>query len=108
MPSFASRNWKPSICLQLSLSLSPRDQNFDFKLSRRHRFLETVTTILIIFVNAFQMSPPVVVSTGLAITNPLIAYRALLATKRIDPDPAQVCVVVLCLFHSVSVRIVFV
>jgi len=30
------------------------------------------------------------VSTGLVITNPLVAYRALLATKRIDPDPAQV------------------
>ncbi|KAL3424613.1 AFG1-like ATPase [Phlyctema vagabunda] len=28
-------------------------------------------------------------STGLAITNPLILYRALLATKQIDPDPAQ-------------------
>ena len=28
-------------------------------------------------------------STGLAITNPLVLYRALLATKRIDPDPAQ-------------------
>ena len=28
-------------------------------------------------------------STELAITNPLILYRALLATKRIEPDPAQ-------------------
>lgn len=28
-------------------------------------------------------------STSLAITNPLVLYRALLATKRIDPDPAQ-------------------
>lgn len=28
-------------------------------------------------------------STGLAITNPLVLYRALLATKCIDPDPAQ-------------------
>jgi len=28
-------------------------------------------------------------STGLAITNPLVLYRSLLATKRIDPDPAQ-------------------
>lgn len=28
-------------------------------------------------------------STGLTITNPLVLYRALLATKRIDPDPAQ-------------------
>lgn len=28
-------------------------------------------------------------STGIAITNPLILYRALVATKRIDPDPAQ-------------------
>ena len=27
--------------------------------------------------------------TGLAITNPLVLYRSLLATKRIDPDPAQ-------------------
>lgn len=26
---------------------------------------------------------------GLTITNPLVLYRALLATKRIDPDPAQ-------------------
>ena len=26
---------------------------------------------------------------GLAITNPLVLYRALLATKRIVPDPAQ-------------------
>ena len=29
------------------------------------------------------------VSTGLTITNPLVLYRALLATKRIDPDPSQ-------------------
>jgi protein AFG1 len=28
-------------------------------------------------------------STGLTITNPLVLYRALLATKQIDPDPAQ-------------------
>lgn len=28
-------------------------------------------------------------STGLAITNPLVLYRALLATKHIDPDPSQ-------------------
>lgn len=28
-------------------------------------------------------------STGLTITNPLILYRTLLATRRIDPDPAQ-------------------
>ena len=28
-------------------------------------------------------------STGLTITNPLVLYRALIATKRIDPDPAQ-------------------
>lgn len=27
--------------------------------------------------------------TGLTITNPLVLYRALLATKKIDPDPAQ-------------------
>jgi len=33
--------------------------------------------------------PSVPASTGLAITNPLILYRALLATKRIEPDPAQ-------------------
>jgi hypothetical protein len=32
-------------------------------------------------------------STGLVITNPLVAYRALLATKRIDPDPAQVSLI---------------
>lgn len=28
-------------------------------------------------------------STGVAITNPLVLYRSLLATKRIEPDPAQ-------------------
>ena len=28
-------------------------------------------------------------STSLAITNPLVLYRTLLATRRIDPDPAQ-------------------
>ncbi|KAI4285339.1 MAG: hypothetical protein L6R38_000764 [Xanthoria sp. 2 TBL-2021] len=28
-------------------------------------------------------------STGLTITNPLVLYRTLLATKKIDPDPAQ-------------------
>lgn len=28
-------------------------------------------------------------STGLTITNPLVLYRTLLATRRIDPDPAQ-------------------
>lgn len=28
-------------------------------------------------------------STGLSITNPLVLYRALVATKRVDPDPAQ-------------------
>ncbi|MCJ1246081.1 hypothetical protein MMC30_003285 [Trapelia coarctata] len=33
--------------------------------------------------------PSVPASTGLTITNPLILYRALLATKRIEPDPAQ-------------------
>ena len=33
--------------------------------------------------------PPVIPSTGLAITNPLVLYRSLLATKRIEPDPAQ-------------------
>ena len=33
--------------------------------------------------------PPLSPSTGLTITNPLVLYRALLATKRIDPDPAQ-------------------
>ncbi|CAF9913183.1 hypothetical protein IMSHALPRED_000937 [Imshaugia aleurites] len=32
---------------------------------------------------------PLSPSTGLAITNPLVLYRALLATKRLDPDPAQ-------------------
>jgi peroxisome-assembly ATPase len=32
---------------------------------------------------------PASTSTGLTITNPLVLYRALLATKRIDPDPAQ-------------------
>lgn len=29
------------------------------------------------------------ISTGLTITNPLVLYRTLLATKRIDPDPSQ-------------------
>lgn len=33
--------------------------------------------------------PSVPSPTGLTITNPLVLYRALLATKRIDPDPAQ-------------------
>ncbi|ERF76042.1 hypothetical protein EPUS_01375 [Endocarpon pusillum Z07020] len=33
--------------------------------------------------------PPVASSTGLTITNPLVKYRALLATNRIRPDPAQ-------------------
>ena len=33
--------------------------------------------------------PPVPPSTGLTITNPLVLYRALLATKRIEPDLAQ-------------------
>ena len=33
--------------------------------------------------------PPISSSTGLTITNPLVLYRALLATKRIDPDPSQ-------------------
>jgi len=33
--------------------------------------------------------PPLTSSTGLTITNPLVLYRALLATKHIDPDPAQ-------------------
>ena len=33
--------------------------------------------------------PPISPNTGLTITNPLVLYRALIATKRIDPDPAQ-------------------
>ena len=33
--------------------------------------------------------PALSTSTGLTITNPLVLYRALLATKHIDPDPAQ-------------------
>lgn len=33
--------------------------------------------------------PTVRPSTGLAITDPLVLYRSLLATKRIDPDTAQ-------------------
>ncbi len=33
--------------------------------------------------------PTVGTSTGLAITNPLVKYQALLATNRIRPDPAQ-------------------
>lgn len=32
---------------------------------------------------------PIPSSAGLTITNPLILYRALLATRQIDPDPAQ-------------------
>ena len=37
------------------------------------------------------MRPPLSapLSTGVAITNPLVLYRSLLATKSIDPDPAQ-------------------
>lgn len=33
--------------------------------------------------------PPLSPSTALTITNPLVLYRTLLATKRVDPDPAQ-------------------
>ncbi|KAL8822028.1 MAG: hypothetical protein Q9223_000019 [Gallowayella weberi] len=33
--------------------------------------------------------PSLTHSTGLTITNPLVLYRSLLATKRINPDPAQ-------------------
>ncbi|MCJ1451222.1 hypothetical protein MMC28_001558 [Mycoblastus sanguinarius] len=33
--------------------------------------------------------PPLSTITGLTITDPLVLYRALLATKRIDADPAQ-------------------
>ena len=33
--------------------------------------------------------PQLTCSTGLTITNPLVLYRSLLATKQIDPDPAQ-------------------
>ena len=33
--------------------------------------------------------PPVTQSTGLTITNPLVLYRTLLATKKIEPDPSQ-------------------
>lgn len=33
--------------------------------------------------------PPLAQATGVTITNPLVLYRSLLATKRIDPDPAQ-------------------
>lgn len=32
---------------------------------------------------------PVTPQTGLTITNPLVLYRALIATKKIEPDPAQ-------------------
>ena len=39
--------------------------------------------------NLVPLMPPLSASTGLTITNPLVLYRALLATKRIDPDPAQ-------------------
>lgn len=38
---------------------------------------------------AIPMPIPGTRSTGVAITNPLVLYRALVATKRIDPDPAQ-------------------
>lgn len=33
--------------------------------------------------------PPLTTPTGLTITNPLVLYRTLLATRRIEPDPAQ-------------------
>ena len=33
--------------------------------------------------------PAISKSTGVAITNPLVLYRSLIATKRIQPDPAQ-------------------
>ena len=33
--------------------------------------------------------PPAVQTNGLTITNPLILYRSLLTTKRLDPDPGQ-------------------
>ncbi len=33
--------------------------------------------------------PSLSTSTGLTITNPLVLYRALIATKQIEPDPAQ-------------------
>lgn len=33
--------------------------------------------------------PPVTSSTGLAITNPLVLYRSLVATKAIEPSPSQ-------------------
>lgn len=32
---------------------------------------------------------PSAASTSLTISNPLVLYRSLLATKIIDPDPAQ-------------------
>lgn len=31
-----------------------------------------------------------IMATGLAITNPLVKYRALVATKAINPDPVSV------------------
>jgi hypothetical protein len=33
--------------------------------------------------------PPRLDKAGLTITNPLVLYRSLVATKRIVPDPAQ-------------------
>ncbi|KAL9577379.1 MAG: hypothetical protein Q9212_006396 [Teloschistes hypoglaucus] len=33
--------------------------------------------------------PPLSTTTGLTITNPLVLYRTLVATKRIEPDPSQ-------------------
>lgn len=36
-----------------------------------------------------QMSPLPVASRELAITNPLVLYQSLVATKKILPDPAQ-------------------
>ena len=33
--------------------------------------------------------PPLPPSTGLTITNPLVLYRSLVATKRLEPDPSQ-------------------
>jgi hypothetical protein len=37
-----------------------------------------------LLVNVLEMS-----GTGIAITNPLVLYRSLIATQKIRPDPAQ-------------------
>lgn len=44
------------------------------------------------------------VATGLAITNPLVKYRALLATRAIAPDPVLSLSLSLCHIEPAPVR----